>query len=72
MANLFEIELEGTTKCLEAPEEPPTVSIEKTLRLACNIDNESNPISMMQDGIQVTLAGQIEKFSQSLGRNAIY
>ncbi len=72
VGNLFEIELESEAKCLEAPEEPASVQTEKVLRLSCHIDNENNPINSMSEGLRLSLGGQMEKNSPSLGRNAIY
>ena len=44
IGNLFEIDMVSTSKCVEAPDEAPTTSSEKVLKLSCHIDNENNPI----------------------------
>ena len=44
IGNLFDIEMVTETKCVEAPEEPPTTSKESVMKLSCHIDNENNPI----------------------------
>lgn len=72
IGNLFEIELESESKCIEAPEEPSTVQLEKVLRLSCHIDNDNNPINSLSEGLKIAMAGQLEKNSPSLGRSAIY
>lgn len=72
IGTLFEIEMENELKCLEAPEEPPTTSMEKVLRLSCHIDNNNKPIDLISEGLKVSLEGQIEKRSPSLGRDALY
>ena len=72
IGNLFEIDLESEVKCLEASEEPATVQSEKVLRLSCHIDNNNNPINSVLEGLKISLGGQVEKFSPSLNRNAIY
>lgn len=72
IGNLFEIELENTLKCLENPDEPHTSSMEKVLRLSCHIDNNNKPIDLIEEGIKISLEGQIDKRSQTLGRDAIY
>jgi len=69
---LFSIELENTSKNTEDPDEPPAVLKEQVLRLSCHIDNNNNPISDLTEGLKISLSGQIEKFSERLGRNAIY
>lgn len=60
------------SKCVEAPEEPPTEQLEKVLKLSCHIDNNNNPINMLSEGLKISLEGDVEKNSPSLGRNAIY
>jgi len=72
IGNLFECEMENTLKCLEAPDEPSTSNSEKVIRLSCHIDNGNKPIDLLNEGLKVALSGQVEKYSQSLGRNALY
>ncbi|PLW21391.1 hypothetical protein PCANC_02520 [Puccinia coronata f. sp. avenae] len=62
-------ELETETKCIEAIEEPPTISKEKWLELKCNISISTN---YMLTGIQDGLKQPLEKTSPSLGRSAQY
>jgi hypothetical protein len=57
IGNLFEIELESESKCIEAPEEPSTVQLEKVLRLSCHIDNDNNPINSLSEGLKIAMAG---------------
>lgn len=72
IGNLFEIELFSSSKCLEFPDELPTEQKEKVLKLSCHIDNNNKPIDMLAEGIKISLQGQIEKRSPTLGRDAIY
>jgi len=69
---LFNIELETTTTNMESPDEPKQVSKENVFKLSCHIDNNNKPIDMIGEGLQISLEGQIEKFSQMLGRNALF
>jgi len=72
IGNLFEVELVSESKCVEAPEEPATQNTEKVLRLSCHIDNNNNPINSLTEGLKISLEGDIEKRSPSLGRDAVY
>ena len=57
IANLFEIELENETKCLESPDEPSAVTHENVLRLSCFIENGAKPVELLQDGLKMGLEG---------------
>ena len=72
VGNLFEIDLLSESKCLEVPDEPTEYSMEKVLKLSCHIDNNNNPINMLSEGLRISLEGQVEKRSPSLGRDSIY
>ncbi|EGG01722.1 ubiquitin C-terminal hydrolase [Melampsora larici-populina 98AG31] len=62
-------EMTTETKCIEAPDEPPTIQKEKWLELKCNISISTNYlITGIQDGLQQPL----QKDSPSLGRSAQY
>lgn len=69
---LFSIEMENTTKNVENENEPATVSTEKVMKLPCHIDNNNNPISNIDEGLEISLKGQLEKFSEMLQRNAVF
>lgn len=45
---------------------------EHVLKLSCHIDNNNNPINTLEEGLQISLSGEIEKNSEVLQRNAIY
>jgi len=45
---------------------------EKVLKLSCHIDNGGNPIDQLWEGLKISLEGQVEKTSPSLGREAVY
>ncbi|KAG2130373.1 hypothetical protein DEU56DRAFT_815676 [Suillus clintonianus] len=62
-------EMRRELKCDEAPEEPSTVTIEKVLKVECNISATTN---YMHTGIKDALNSQLEKNSPSLGRQAVY
>ncbi|KDQ16979.1 hypothetical protein BOTBODRAFT_106145 [Botryobasidium botryosum FD-172 SS1] len=62
-------EITKTHTCDEAPEEPPTTSKERVLKLDCNISVSTN---YMHSAIQETMNQKIEKMSPSLGRQAVY
>lgn len=67
---LFEIELESTSRCAEAgAEDAAVVQKERVLRLALNIDSKTNVI---HDAIKASLAYEISKNSPSLKREATY
>jgi hypothetical protein len=68
---LFEIELESTSRCAEAgaEEEAVVVQKERALRLALNIDSKTNVI---HDAIKSSLAYEVSKTSPSLKREARY
>ena len=69
---LFNFEMQSVLTCAEMTEEPPKFAFETAKKLMCVIDNQGNPVSLLADGIEAGLGGQLEKFSESLGRNAIY
>ncbi|KLT39995.1 cysteine proteinase [Cutaneotrichosporon oleaginosum] len=67
--DLMSIELTKTLSTPEAPEEAPSTSTEKALKLECNISINTN---FLMSGIMDSLDQQIEKNSPSLGRSATY
>ena len=69
---LFSIELVNTVKNKETEAEPVKETSEQVLRLSCHIDNNNNPINHMMEGLKISLEGDIEKYSDILGRNSIY
>ena len=60
---LFGIELETTMKCDES-EEPPKIVKENVLKLECHIDNNNKPIDTLDDGLNISMKGQVEKLSE--------
>ncbi|KAG2078471.1 cysteine proteinase [Suillus decipiens] len=62
-------EMRRELKCDEAPEEPSTVTIEKVLKIECNISATTN---YMHTGIKDAMNSQLDKNSPSLGRQAVY
>ena len=41
-------------------------------KLSCIIDNQSNPISTLHEGIRCGLEEEVEKFSESLQRDSLW
>lgn len=72
ITRLFEIELESTVSNTESEAEPEKTTSEKVLKLSCHIDNNNNPINNIQDGFNISLSGELEKFSEVLQRNSIF
>jgi len=67
---LFEIEMQTTTRCTEAEsEDAEVIQKERMLRLALNIDSKTNVI---HDAIKSSLAYDISKNSPSLKRDATF
>ncbi|KAI3604167.1 ubiquitin carboxyl-terminal hydrolase 6 [Moniliophthora roreri] len=54
---------------LEAPDEPPSISTERIMKIECNITGQTN---YMQSGILGALNSTLSKDSPSLGRTAEY
>jgi len=69
---LFKIDLETTFQCLDNPEEPAEIKSENIRKLPCIIDNQSNPVNHLSEGIQAALEETLEKNSTSLGTLARY
>ena len=61
---LFQIELEGQQKNLEVEDEPATERKDNVMKLRCYIDNNNNPISNLDEGLEIGLQDNLEKFSQ--------
>ncbi|KZT68007.1 cysteine proteinase [Daedalea quercina L-15889] len=62
-------EIRRDLKCDEAPDEAPSISFEKALKIECNISITTN---YMLQGIKDALNQKIEKHSPTLGRDAQY
>ncbi|KAH7103506.1 cysteine proteinase [Auriculariales sp. MPI-PUGE-AT-0066] len=56
-------------KCIEAPDEPATITVDEFKTVGCNITMQTN---FMQQGITDALTETIEKHSPSLDRTAQY
>merc|ERR1719327_593422 len=64
--------MKSKLKCLESDEEPPSQSEEMTRVLMCHLGNQTEPVSHIYQGVQLSLKEHIEKNSPVLGRNAQY
>ena len=71
VGDLFEIELETTHTNTEDPTEVSTQR-ENVLKLTCQIENGPQSASSLSDGLKIAFAGEIEKNSDNLGRNAVW
>ena len=69
---LFGIELENEITCAETDQEPKYTQKETVLKLSSHIDNQSKPVDHMGEGLKVSLEGDIEKYSDVLGRNSVF
>eukprot|EP00929_Paragymnodinium_shiwhaense_P007834 TRINITY_DN111740_c0_g1_i1.p1 TRINITY_DN111740_c0_g1~~TRINITY_DN111740_c0_g1_i1.p1 ORF type:complete len:541 (-),score=235.68 TRINITY_DN111740_c0_g1_i1:215-1837(-) len=69
---LFGFQLSSKLKCLECDEEPPTESQELQRALICHLGTQTEPVSHLHQGVQLSLKEHIEKNSTVLGRNAQY
>jgi hypothetical protein len=63
---LFGIELESVVKNQESEADPDKTMKEHVLKLSCHIDNNNNPINSLQEGLEISLVGDIEKYSEAL------
>ncbi len=71
----MEISLEEKLECLESTSEAAVTRTDKMFKLICNIQGGAGApanIDYMRDGIKLGLQTTIEKFSESLQRNAQY
>eukprot|EP00930_Biecheleria_cincta_P000840 TRINITY_DN102035_c0_g1_i1.p1 TRINITY_DN102035_c0_g1~~TRINITY_DN102035_c0_g1_i1.p1 ORF type:complete len:556 (+),score=145.52 TRINITY_DN102035_c0_g1_i1:211-1668(+) len=69
---LFGFDLVSRLKCLECDEEPPQESVETNRVLPCHLGTQTEPVSHINQGVQLSLKEHIEKQSPVLGRNAQY
>ena len=69
MNKMFMGEMTETMRCLEAPEEEPTVRSSSFAKLTCPVNAEVN---FLLQGLESSLSEEIEKNSSSLGRSALY
>jgi ubiquitin carboxyl-terminal hydrolase 14 len=46
--------------------------MENVLKLSCHIDNNNNPVNHLNEGLKVSLDGDIEKFSEIGNKNCVY
>lgn len=53
------------------PEEKK-VQYEDVSKLSCHIDNNNKPIDSLQAGLEISLSGELEKYSDALGRNTVF
>eukprot|EP00931_Biecheleriopsis_adriatica_P065913 TRINITY_DN40363_c0_g1_i1.p1 TRINITY_DN40363_c0_g1~~TRINITY_DN40363_c0_g1_i1.p1 ORF type:complete len:532 (-),score=178.02 TRINITY_DN40363_c0_g1_i1:87-1682(-) len=69
---LFGFTMKSTLKCLECDEEAPQESSEDQRVLLCHLGTQTEPVSHIGQGVQLSLKEHIEKNSPVLGRNAQY
>jgi len=61
-----------TMNCEENPEEAPSNKVETYRKIPCMIHAGSEAVNNIKEGISYGLTSQVEKNSESLGRNALY
>jgi len=64
--------MEIKSTCKETDAEPVKVSKENVLKLSCHIDNGAKGVDHMSEGLKISMEGDVEKYSDALGRNAIF
>lgn len=69
---LFGIDLESKIENIESEAEPPTYQKEHVLKLSCHIDNNNNPINSLSEGLDISLVGELEKYSELLQKNCVF
>jgi len=69
---LFGFKRRCTLKCLECDEEAPSTTEDSQRVLICHLGTQTEPISHIYQGVQLSMKEHIEKNSPSLGRNAQY
>mmetsp|Transcript_62192 Transcript_62192/g.148373 ORF Transcript_62192/g.148373 Transcript_62192/m.148373 type:complete len:523 (+) Transcript_62192:84-1652(+) len=70
--DLTSFTMTSTLKCLECDEEAPQVMQEAQRVLMCHLGTQTNPVSHIHQGVQLSLKEHIEKNSPVLGRSAQY
>ena len=71
IGDLFGLELATTYTNNEDPTEV-TENVENTMKLSCVIENGAKPADSLQQGLKLSLEGEIEKNSANLGRDAVW
>jgi len=69
---LFGYTLTSKLRCLECDEEAPQETDEMSRVLLCHLGTQTDPVSHITQGVQLSLKEHIEKTSPVLGRNAQY
>lgn len=69
---LFGFKQRCTLKCLECDEEAPSTTEDSQRVLICHLGSQTEPISHIYQGVQLSMKEHIEKNSPTLGRNAQY
>lgn len=69
---LFGFRMKSKLRCLECDEEPPTESEELQRALMCHMGTQTEPVTHIHQGVQLSLKEHVEKNSPMLGRNAQY
>ena len=71
IGDLFEIEMATQHTNKEDPTEVTEIT-ERVLKLTCQIENGANSADSIQEGLKLSMEGDIEKRSESLGRDAVW
>ena len=70
--HLFDIDFTVTLSNMQAEDEEKKVSHEKAKMLTCTIDNQNKPISHLMEGLQLSMEGEVELFSDHTNATNIY
>jgi len=49
--------MEARSRNQECDEEPPQLKVENVMKLRCYIDNNNNPISNLDEGLEIGMNG---------------
>jgi len=69
---LFSFKVRSSLKCLEYDDEPAQETEDEQRVLLCHFGTQSDPVSHIHQGVQLSMKEYVEKASPTLGRNAQY
>jgi ubiquitin carboxyl-terminal hydrolase 14 len=72
MDELFGFQMKSKMKCIECDEEEPQLQDDLQRVMICHLGTQTDPVSHIHQGIQLSMKEHIEKTSPVLGRNAQY
>ena len=72
ISHLFDIDFQVTLTNTQAEDEEKQISYEKHKELRCHIDNQNKPINHLDEGLKISLEGEVEKFSDHTQAQSVY